>query len=163
MLTPLAAKARLINTSETNIDTDAFAGLAPITRIGSGEVRADMAITASTAAWDEANGNGNGTLSFGQIDVTGTVELKKTLIIANFANEKRDYDFDITFHHPGDEASGAVTFKPPKSVSAGATKPGKQPKFRRIVVEMEALFFVGEWSLCVACFPLPVVIRSVVA
>ncbi len=135
LLSPLEAKALLINTGETNIDTDAFTGLAPITRIGGGEVRADWAITASTAAWDGANGNG--TLSFGFVDVDEPIKLKKDLIIANYANEKRDYDIDIVFRNPEDEASGAVTFKQPGSVSAGATKPGKQPKTRKVTIEME--------------------------
>ncbi|MEM9313733.1 MAG: S8 family serine peptidase [Pseudomonadota bacterium] len=135
MLSPLEAKARLINNGETNIDTDSFTGLAPITRIGGGEVRADWAITATTAAWDGANGNG--TLSFGFIDVVGTAKLRKELIIANYANEKRDYNVEIVYRYADDEASGAVTFKQPNPVTVGATKPGKEPKTRKVSIEME--------------------------
>ena len=43
-LTPAEVKARLINTGETTIYTDPFSDLAPITRIGGGEVRVDRAI-----------------------------------------------------------------------------------------------------------------------
>ena len=40
-LSPLEVKALLMNNGETDIDTDPFTGLAPITRIGGGEVRVD--------------------------------------------------------------------------------------------------------------------------
>ena len=65
-LTPLEVKALLMNNGETNIDTDPFTGLAPITRIGGGEVRVDQAMAAPAAAWNVEGYQG--ALSFGFVD-----------------------------------------------------------------------------------------------
>jgi minor extracellular serine protease Vpr len=52
-LKPLEVKALLMNNGETNIINDPLTGaLAPITRIGGGEVRVDRALSAPVAAWD---------------------------------------------------------------------------------------------------------------
>ena len=50
------------------------AGLAPIARIGGGEVRVDRAIEAAGAAWDA---DARGALSFGLADVTSTMTLTR--------------------------------------------------------------------------------------
>jgi len=70
-LSPLEAKAMLMNTGETNIHTDPFTGLAPITRIGGGEVRVDRALASPIAAWDADALTG--VLSFGFHDVSERV------------------------------------------------------------------------------------------
>jgi hypothetical protein len=68
--TPLEIKAVLVNNAETNIlNKPGLLGgdLAPITRIGGGEVRVDRAATSAAAAWtkhDHAPA-----LSFGFLDV----------------------------------------------------------------------------------------------
>src|SRR5262249_12799374 len=52
---PLEIKALLMNTAETNIQTDSVKQpgvVAPITRIGSGEVRVNRSFASTTAAWD---------------------------------------------------------------------------------------------------------------
>ena len=54
-LAPLEIKARLMNTAETNIQINPVAQpgvLAPITRIGGGEVRVNRAFASTTAAWN---------------------------------------------------------------------------------------------------------------
>ena len=52
---PAEIKAALMNSAETNILTNpaTLPGvLAPITRIGAGEVRVDRALASTVAAWD---------------------------------------------------------------------------------------------------------------
>ena len=114
-LSPVEVKALLMNNAETNIDTDPFTGLAPITRIGGGEVRVDKAINAPIAAWEA--GGASGGLSFGFVDVAdANVSLTKTVQIHNYSNERRNYTVTPTFRFADDAASGAVSPAAPGSV-----------------------------------------------
>jgi hypothetical protein len=128
-LSPLEAKAVLMNNGETNIDTDPFTGLAPITRIGGGEVRVDRAVAAPAAAWDD-NGT-QGALSFGFVDVSReTVTLHKTVRVRNYSGSDISYNVSSNFRYADDAASGAVTVSVPNGklkVKAGkdATFPVK--------------------------------------
>ena len=113
-LSPLEAKATLMNNGETNIDTDPFTGLAPVARIGGGEVRIDRAVSAPAAAWDD-NGAA-GALSFGFVDVArDTVVLNKTVRVRNYTNHTIDYNIIPTFRYQDDVDNGAVevTTSPP--------------------------------------------------
>ncbi len=120
-LSPLEAKAMLMNNGETNIDTDPFTGLAPVSRIGGGEVRVDRAITAPAAAWD--NDGAAGALSFGFVDVAReTVVLNKTVRVRNYSNHTIDYNIVPTFRYQDDVDTGAVevsTVPPTLRVPAG--------------------------------------------
>jgi hypothetical protein len=110
-LEPHEVKSLLMNTAETNIDTDFFSGLAPITRIGGGEVRVDRALTSRAAAWDEDTKQG--ALSFGFIDVyRATHTLFKRIRIRNYSDEAITYKIIPTFRYEEDEASGAVSVAP---------------------------------------------------
>jgi subtilisin family serine protease len=116
-LSPQESKARLMNTGHTNIKTDPFSGLAPITRIGGGEVRINDAVAAPAAAWDEDTGQG--ALSFGFIDVDkDTVTLHKKVRVRNYSNADLSYNITPSFRYAGDEASGAVAI----SVGSGKVK-----------------------------------------
>jgi hypothetical protein len=120
-LSPLEAKAVLMNNGETDIDTDPFTGLAPITRIGGGEVRIDRAVGAPAAAWD-ANGT-QGALSFGFVDVSkDTVNLFKTVLVRNYSDSDITYTVTPTFRYSDDEANGAVTVQAPGKVKVKAGK-----------------------------------------
>jgi subtilisin family serine protease len=66
-LSPLEVKALLMNNAETQVFNEAGGSLAPISRIGGGEVRVDRAVAAPAAAWDEDHPTG--ALSFGFLDV----------------------------------------------------------------------------------------------
>ncbi|MFK7828258.1 MAG: S8 family serine peptidase [Congregibacter sp.] len=106
-LAPHEVKARLINTGETDIDTDPFLGLAPITRIGGGEVRVDRALGAYTGVWDKETLSG--ALSFGFVDVySNSQTLNRELEITNYGDDPRTYDIAASFRDPVDAASGAV-------------------------------------------------------
>ena len=120
-LTPYEVKARLMNNAEINIDTDPFVGLAPITRIGAGEVRVDRSLTARGAAWDDDSLQGG--LSFGFIDVSNKVhELFKRIRIRNYSDDIIEYSITPTFRYADDRDSGAVTLSTvfPGKVRVGA-------------------------------------------
>jgi hypothetical protein len=121
---PLVAKAILINNGDPNIDIDPFSGLAEITRIGGGEVRADAAASASAAAYDKHTGQG--ALSFGFHDVTGTLTLTKHVRVVSTgrlgdgdsdsdSDGRKTWHISTAFRDPADEASGAVTLATNKS------------------------------------------------
>lgn len=125
-LSPQESKARLMNTGHTDIKTDPFSGLAPITRIGGGEVRINDAVAATAAAWDEDTGQG--ALSFGFIDVDqDTVTLHKKVRVRNYSNVDLSYNITPSFRYAGDEANGAVAI----SVGSGKVnvKAGKDATF----------------------------------
>jgi minor extracellular serine protease Vpr len=118
-LSPLEAKAMLMNTGETDIDTDPFTGLAPITRIGGGEVRADRAVAAEAAAWDETYMQG--ALSFGFVEVEkNTVTLHRMVRVRNYSDHDVEYTITPTFRYADDESSGAVSVSAPSKVKVKA-------------------------------------------
>lgn len=117
-LTPVELKARLMNNGYTDVVNDPLTGaLAPITRIGGGEVRVDAALEAPAAAWD--NAAPQAALSFGFVDVTDTVTLKRTVRVRNYSNQRLNYTVTPTFRFANDAANGAVTVSAPTTVVVG--------------------------------------------
>jgi len=106
-----------MNTAETNILINPALQpgvLAPISRIGGGEVRVDRALHSSTAAWDDdAN---TGSLSFGYSAVASPVTLNKTVRVRNYGGTARTYSIAPSFRYADDAASGAVTLTAPGSI-----------------------------------------------
>ena len=97
-LSPLEVKARLMNTAEVRIRDTGDGGLAPITRIGGGEVRVDRAIAAPVAAWDDDESSA--ALSFGFVDVADrTVTLKKRVRLRNYSRRSLVYRLSLTFRY----------------------------------------------------------------
>ena len=120
-LSPLEIKALLMNNGEIDIVNDALTGaLAPITRIGGGEVRVDRALAAPVAAWDKDVPTG--ALGFGFVDVADSVTLTKTVQIRNLDNKHHTYTITPTFRFANDAANGAVKVTAPSTV---AVKPGQ--------------------------------------
>lgn len=119
-LTPPEVKALLMNTGETNIGINPVAlpgYLAPITRIGGGEVRVDKALAAKTAVWDQKDLTGS--LSFGYLTVNAPVQLSKNVVIRNYASKTRTYTVTPSFRYFDDADSGAVTLSAPAKVTVG--------------------------------------------
>jgi minor extracellular serine protease Vpr len=110
---PLTVKARLMGSAETNIQTNPSTQpgvLAPITRIGGGEVRADRAAAVSTIAFDSTpGGSGQPSLSFGAPRLTRTTTLERRLTVRNLSNQNRTYTLTPSFRYADDQSSGAVT------------------------------------------------------
>ena len=120
-LSPLEVKARLMNTGDTDILNIAEGPLAPISRIGGGEVRVDSAVSAPAAAWDEDFPSGG--LSFGFVDVPDDVlNLFKTVRVRNYSDEDIEYTITPTFRYADDEATGAVVIEAPSKVKVKAGK-----------------------------------------
>jgi minor extracellular serine protease Vpr len=118
---PLEIKSVLMNTGETNVYTNpgTMPGvLAPVTRIGGGEVRVNQALTAKTAAWsaDEPAGS----LSFGYQALTGSKTFTKKVVLRNYTNKAVTYSVTPTFRYENDALSGAVSVVVPKSVRVNA-------------------------------------------
>jgi subtilisin family serine protease len=114
-LTPLEVKALLMNTGEIEIANDAFGDPAPITRIGGGEVRVNLASSSATAAWDKSNPSG--ALSFGFVDVwRERVGLTRWVRIRNYSSQDIAFRISKSFRFPDDVANGAVHLYTPSFV-----------------------------------------------
>ena len=107
---PEKIKAMLMNSAETVVYTNPAllpGELAPITRIGAGELRVNRAIAQTAVAWNRATKSG--ALSFGALEVESHMVVERTLRVENFANTARNFTITPSFRYASDEASGAVT------------------------------------------------------
>jgi hypothetical protein len=119
--TPAEIKAVLMNTAETDIMNKAafFGGdLAPISRIGGGEVRVDAALASPAAAWDRRLPSGG--LSFGFVDVSGVTYITRQVVLQNYSGSAITYNITKGFRFADDEASGAVTITTPTKIKVAA-------------------------------------------
>jgi minor extracellular serine protease Vpr len=116
--TPLQIKAMLMNSAETNVYTSpAFnpGQLAPITRIGAGELRVNRSVLLGSAAWDtEAK---SATLSFGAVEADKQTVVKRTLTVENFSGTPKQFNITSSFRYADDEASDAVRVQAPSTVN----------------------------------------------
>ena len=106
-------RAVLMNTAETEVwlAPEQFGGiLAPISRIGGGEVRVDRALASPLAAWDR--NDLAGTLSFGFHEVTGQTDLIKRVTIHNYSNRPITLRSEIEYRYDND-TSGEVRVTAP--------------------------------------------------
>src|SRR6059036_3741835 len=120
--TPSEIKQMLMNTADTNIGLNPAKcpGVgAPISRIGSGEVRVDRAVNTKTTAWDNAAPIAV-SLSFGYQALTSSAQFVKTVAVHNYGSTTRTYSIVPTFRYPADAASGAVTISAPSTVKVAA-------------------------------------------
>ena len=117
---PYEIKSVLMNTAETNIKTNPLLTdeLAPITRIGGGEVRVDAALASTTAAWDQEDKAGS--LSFGYLATSQTQELRHSVVVRNYSGSTITYAITPTFRYADDAANGAVALAAPSSIRVPA-------------------------------------------
>ncbi len=126
---PAEIKSLLMNYAETEIYNDApgapiNAPLAPITRIGAGEVRVDDSFFgADLAAWDTELQSG--ALSFGFVDATDDVALTREVTVHNYGGSGETLDITPSFRFPDDEALRArcPSRRPPASRSRPEARP----------------------------------------
>jgi hypothetical protein len=123
-LLPHEVKARLMNAAETQITT--YPGpvsptnpLAPITRIGGGEVRVDRSHALKTAAWDASDPRAV-SLSMGVVRQHGLQVYRKRVLVRNYDSVARTYTITRSFRYTNDQASGAVTLSSPNSITVPA-------------------------------------------
>jgi minor extracellular serine protease Vpr len=138
---PWQLKSLLMNTAETQVFANPLTQpgvLAPVTRIGGGEVRIDRALASTTAAWDIELRTGS--LSFGYLNVAEPMTLVRRVKIQNYRRTPRVYDISSEFRYAND-ATGAVQLSVPLSlfVPAGGSQtfdvtmkidPSKLPAWR---------------------------------
>ena len=131
-LSPLEVKSALVNTGETNIRTDSGPTLAPITRIGGGEVRADRAVAASAVAWESFKGTP--AVSYGFIDVHDSYWAYKRIKVRNNGDAPITYDLSTSFRYTNDAENGAVKVYPMQH--SIRVRPGQTKAFN-VVLEID--------------------------
>ena len=122
---PEQIKALLMNSAETAIYTNRnlYPGvLAPITRIGAGELRVDRSLAVSSLVRNKASHSA--ALSFGFHDVPGTLLLERKLLVENFSTSDKYFSVQSSFRYANDAASKAVRLIVPSKVWVPAR--GKQ-------------------------------------
>ncbi len=123
----LEIKALLVNNADTNVYSNPALQpgvLAPVTRIGGGELRVNRSLNAKIAAWDY--GARTPALSFGFVDGWRTVTLSRTVKVKNYTNKKLEYKIKPVFRYGNDKTNGAVTISAPTSIKI---KPGRSKTF----------------------------------
>jgi subtilisin family serine protease len=123
---PTEVKARLMNAAHKDVVTNpqtAPGVLAPVSRIGGGELRADKSVALTTTLWDSVNPYGVG-LSFGSMRVAGLTTVAKKVAVRNHSASPRTYTIARSFRYTNDEASGAVTLTAPASISVPGNSTG---------------------------------------
>ena len=116
-LSPMQVKALLMNSAESTIYTNpaTLPGvLAPITRIGAGEVRVNRALALRTLAWDEQSLSAS--LSYGALEVEKQTLVERTLKIENLGSTDKSFTVATSFRYADDAASGAIQVRPASSV-----------------------------------------------
>nr|WP_044200013.1 S8 family serine peptidase [Oscillochloris trichoides] len=111
---PFEIKARLMNSAETAISLNPATApgvLAPITRIGNGELRIDRALASDTAAWEFLGSAA--ALSFGTLDVSQEqMIIYRVIEVKNYTDQPITYQIDSTFRYADDAENGAVQVRP---------------------------------------------------
>ncbi len=117
---PAEIKSLLMNYAETDIENGApDAPLAPIARIGGGEVRVNDAYFGSDlAAWDTESQSG--ALSFGFVDATEDVVLTREVTVHNYGGSGATLPIAPSFRFEDDELNGAVAVSAPANVTVPA-------------------------------------------
>src|ERR687896_1343782 len=118
-LSPLEIKALLMNNANTEVLNKAGGALAPISRIGGGELQVDRAVDAPAAAWDEEHPTG--ALSFGFLDVADSeLSITKQVRLRNYSEEDITYQVTPNFRFNDDVDNGAVRITAPDTVQVEA-------------------------------------------
>ena len=119
---PDRIKALLMNSAETVVYTNPAVvpgELAPITRIGAGELRVDRALKLTSLAWNRKQRAA--ALSFGAIEVDRRMTTDTlTLRVENFGDSAKRFTVTLSFRYAGDEASGAVKVNVRSRISVDA-------------------------------------------
>ena len=123
---PLEIKAVLVNTAETQImNKSAFLGgdLAPIARIGGGEVRVDRALAASVAAWDSSTLQPAISLGFNDWSRNNLLR-RPGVTVRNYTNQGKTYNIAVSYRFADDAARNAFTISAPSKVFVSANGVG---------------------------------------
>lgn len=117
----LQIKAMLMNSADNQIYTNPATlpgQLAPITRIGAGELRVNRAFALTGAVWDTSALTA--ALSFGAVEASQQRVVTRTLTVENFSNSIKQYAIATSFRYANDQATGAVQLQVPATVTVPA-------------------------------------------
>lgn len=124
-LRPYEVRALLMNNANTNIYFNQFVApgyLAPITRIGGGEVRVNDAIAATVVAYEKSSKQGS--LSFGYNALTRDLRFRTTVEVKNYTNQPRTFSISRATRYANDAwgpgGSSAVNIQAPREVRVPA-------------------------------------------
>lgn len=141
---PYRIKALLMNSAETVVYTNPALQpgvLAPITRVGAGELRVDRALKLKSLAWNRVQSSS--ALSFGAIEVArATTTTQQQLRVENRSDSEVTYTITPSFRFANDAASGAVTVVAPSEVTVPAR--GAKNVSVRLQIDPEKL---ASWTL----------------
>jgi len=115
-LGPLDVKAILMETTEPNVFENAATSpgeLAPLSRAGAGELRADRAVAASTSVWDASDPLAV-SLSFGTYRLNVSQSYKKKVVVRNYSSAARTYQIANTYRDAPNMTG--VTISAPPSI-----------------------------------------------
>lgn len=124
--TPPEIKSRLMNSAEKTVYTNAATlpgQLAPITRIGGGEVRVNQAANVTAGVWDSTNPY-SVSLAFGAPRLSSTTTISKKVAVRNYSGSARSFSITRSFRYADDAANGAVTLSAPATVNVPANGTG---------------------------------------
>jgi subtilisin family serine protease len=113
-LGPLDVKALLMETAETAVYENQATQpgyLAPLSRVGSGELRVNRAVVASTSVWDGSNPLAV-SLSFGTYRVNANQSFKKKIVVRNYSSAARTYTISNVYRD-APNVTGATLSVPP--------------------------------------------------
>jgi minor extracellular serine protease Vpr len=117
---PERIKAMLMNSAENVVYTNPAllpGELAPITRVGAGELRVDRAISRNTVAYHRETKSA--ALSFGAHEVSDRLVLEKKLRVENLGHFDKVFNVAATFRYADDQASGAVKVQVKSTLRVG--------------------------------------------
>lgn len=124
-LRPYEVRALLMNNADTQVYMNQFSYgdyLAPITRIGAGEVRVDDALEASVIAYEKSSRQGS--LSFGYTAMTRDLRFRTTVEVRNYSNQTRTFYISRATRYANDAwgpgGSFAVNIQAPREVRVPA-------------------------------------------
>jgi subtilisin family serine protease len=119
-LGPLDIKAILMETSEPSVFANAATMpgvLAPMSRMGAGEVRVDRAAAGTTAVWDSSAPLAV-SVSFGTYRLNAPQSFKKKIVVRNYSMTARTYTIGNTYRDAPNTTG--VTLAVPASISVPA-------------------------------------------
>lgn len=137
---PSRVKQALIMSADTSTKAPTQPGalvpdaVAPISRIGGGEVRVDRAALATAEVGPlDPDTNYTGGLSFGYVDVDKATKLTREVGIGNNSWSSQTFTITSSFRYANDAANGAVTLSMPSSV----TVPGMNSKTVKVTMNID--------------------------
>lgn len=109
---PREIKALLMNNAQPDILDRLGGELAPISRLGAGEVRVSAAADAAADALAWVGNGASAALSFGFVEAyQSSVTRSRQVTVRNLTGSTVAYDLGATFRDPADEARGAVSLQ----------------------------------------------------